>query len=107
VPNSTRDEKPNIEKGMLYANSIDRTGPHPGRHHARQRDRARSGGTGAARGLDVYEITPEQAAAVVGFLGALWAVIVPMVYAIRGQVYSPATVEQIKVELGADPAAAK
>lgn len=57
--------------------------------------------------FDVYDVTLEQNAAIVGFIGALWAVVIPMIYAIRGQVYSPATVEQIKIDLGADPAAAK
>ena len=54
--------------------------------------------------FDVYDVTLEQNAAIVGFLGALWAVIIPMVYAIRGSVYSPASVAEIKTELAAAPA---
>jgi hypothetical protein len=51
--------------------------------------------TALLHAFDVYNFSPEQIAAIVGFLGALWAVVIPMVYAIRGQVYSPETVEKI------------
>ena len=54
--------------------------------------------------FDVYEISTAQNAAVIGFIGALWAVIVPMVYSIRGTVYAPVTVAGIKEDLATAPA---
>ena len=62
---------------------------------------------GAALGLiqlfDVYELTAAQVAGVIGFVGALWAVVVPMVYSIRGTVYAPVTVAEIKQDLATAP----
>lgn len=58
---------------------------------------------GLVQVFDVYDVTLEQNAAIIGFIGALWAVVIPMVYAIRGTVWSPASVQQVKTELATAP----
>lgn len=54
--------------------------------------------------FDWYDFSDAQYAAIVGGIAALWAVVVPMVFAIRGIAYAPSTVEEIKTELAAAPA---
>jgi len=50
-----------------------------------------------------YDFTDSQYAAIVGGIAALWAVVLPMVFAIRGIAYAPSTVEEIKTDLAAAP----
>ena len=54
--------------------------------------------------FDVVDVSLEQNAAIVAFIGAMWAVVIPMVYAIRGTVYAPVTVAGIKEDLATSPA---
>lgn len=54
------------------------------------------------RVFDIYNVTEDQYAAILGFVAALWAIVTPMVFAIRGIAYAPATVQEIKETLVAE-----
>lgn len=54
------------------------------------------------RVFDIYQVSEDQYAAILAFVAAIWAVVVPMLYAIRGIVYAPASVEDIKTTLVAE-----
>jgi hypothetical protein len=51
--------------------------------------------------FDLYDFTDNHYMAIAGAIAALWAVVVPMVFAIRGIAYAPSTVEAIKEDLAA------
>lgn len=49
--------------------------------------------------FDLYDFTDVQYIAIAGAIAALWGIITPMVFAIRGIAYAPSTVEEIKTDL--------
>lgn len=53
--------------------------------------------------FDVYNVTGQQAAAVIAMIGAMWAVFVPALLAMRGIVFAPQSVAEIKEELATAP----
>lgn len=56
------------------------------------------------RVFDIYTVSDDQYAAIVAAIAALWFVVIPMIYSIRGIVFAPATVQEIKEDLATAPA---
>lgn len=54
---------------------------------------------GLARAFGIWNVTDNQEAEIVKFIAAMWAVGVPLGFAIRATVYAPQTVETIKTTL--------
>ncbi len=56
---------------------------------------------GALEAFNLYDVTDTQYMSVAAVIAALWGIIVPMILAIRGIVYAPSSVQDIKEDLAA------